>query len=50
VFALLQAAFRDRAEQADRLVVFTLPTRTGRLYDLFGSTDFLSVVYLRLAI
>jgi hypothetical protein len=50
VFALLQAAFRGSAEQADRLMVSTLPTRTWRLHDLFGSAEFLSAVYLRLAI
>ena len=46
MFALLQAAFRDRAEQAIRLVVSTLPTRTWRLHDLFGSVS--AIGYLTL--
>ena len=49
-FAVLQAALRDGAEQADRHLVSTLQTRTWRLHDLCGSADFMSDLCLRLVI
>ena len=42
---MLQAPVHGGAEQADRHVVFTLPTRTWRLHNLFGPTAFLSALY-----